>query len=225
MVRVYSLDIGDLTFEKFVQDFKNTVHPGVINKATRYKNDRDKLRSLSAAVLLRHALKHDFDLLHPAPFPCTRKGKPYYSVDGHEFNTTHGKDRVVVATADSPVGVDVEHKRKNRMKVAERFFSPRELEKIKHAKDKDACFTTFWCIKESFLKYTGDGLTSPLNSFTVTNNDSEYKIMQNNTENNQIKIRYHRDEQDYFYAVCHAASEKFSNIYITSYSELLESLK
>ena len=222
MVRVYSLDIGGLTFNELLQDFKHTVHPGIINKAKRFKNDRDKLRSLSAAVLLRYALKKDFDLLHPAPFPCTPKGKPYYSVDGHEFNTTHGKDRVVVATAETPVGVDVEPKRKNRIKVAERFFSPQELEKIKQSHDKDACFTTFWCIKESFLKYTGDGLTSPLNSFTVKNNDSEYKIMQGNMENNQVKIRYQRDEEDYFYAVCHAASEKFSSIYQTSYNKLLE---
>ena len=225
MVRVYSFDIGDLSFEGVLEDFKDAVHPDLITKARQYKNPGDRLRSLTSALLLRWALIRDFDLRHPHPFPCSENGKPYHTSDGHEFNISHGRNRVVVATADTPVGVDVEYKRTNRLKVAERFFSPHELEMIQKSHDKDTTFTMFWCIKESFLKYTGTGLTSPLNSFTVAQYNSHYTIMENGRENQNVTLQYHHDNEDYFYAICHKASEQFSNMYPVIYDELFEIVK
>lgn len=225
MVRVYSLDIGNLTFEKLLKDFENTVHPEVIEKASLYKQPGDKLRSFSSALLLRWALKNNFNLEHPGLFPCSENGKPYHMKNGHEFNISHSRNRVTVATSDFPIGIDVEYLRKNKFKVAEHFFSPYEIKKIENAADKDSCFTTYWCIKESFLKYTGKGLTSPLNSFTVLENQDHFKIKENNKENKEVSIRYLHDEQDYFYAVCHNASEEFSTIESITYNELFELIK
>lgn len=225
MVRVYSFDIGNLSFEGVLKDFKDAVHPDLIAKARQYKHPGDQHRSLTSALLLRWALIHDFDLYHPYPFPCSENGKPYHTSDGHEFNISHAKNRVVVATSDTPVGIDVEYKRTNRFKVAERFFSPYELEMIRKSHDKDACFTMFWCIKEAFLKYTGTGLTAPLQSFTVIKNNSHFKIMENGRDNKNVRIQYYQDKEDYFYAVCHDVTERFSDIYNVTYDEFFEIVK
>ena len=63
------------------------------------------------------------------------------------------------------------------MEVARRFFHPAEIQCLQNlAGDaQDELFFRYWSVKESFLKYTGSGLSSPLSGFEVRFDDHRPK--------------------------------------------------
>lgn len=137
-----------------------------------YRSERVKLFRLTGEALVRYVLNKYW---HIAPFSYRilrqEKGKPYLEgVSDLFFNISHSGDYLVCAFSDRVVGIDIEKRQKARMEVASRFFHPLEIEQLKSVsvERKDRLFYDFWSVKESFLKYTGTGLTRPLNSFQVT---------------------------------------------------------
>lgn len=66
------------------------------------------------------------------------------------------------------MGVDVERIRSADLKIARRFFTDNEYRYItKTGSDIDIRFFEIWTKKEAFIKYIGKGLSIPLNSFDV----------------------------------------------------------
>jgi len=70
------------------------------------------------------------------------------------------------------IGVDLERIRRQpaEEQIAERFFSPREVEAL-HALPvsmREDAFFTCWTRKEAYVKATGDGLSLPLDQFEVS---------------------------------------------------------
>jgi phosphopantetheine--protein transferase-like protein len=92
--------------------------------------------------------------------------------DRLKFNLSHsaGLALVAIATA-SKVGVDLEHIREqsDSADIARRFFSAAEVDYLMalpshlHAESFFSC----WTKKEAYVKACGEGLTMPLNSFSV----------------------------------------------------------
>jgi 4'-phosphopantetheinyl transferase len=70
------------------------------------------------------------------------------------FNISHSANYVACAIADSPVGIDIEGRRKVNSAVAKRYFTDEEIESIHSDED----FFKIWTFKEALGKYTGDGL-------------------------------------------------------------------
>lgn len=111
----------------------------------------------------------------PPPFALTIcrhiKGKPY-SPDGRFFfNWAHSGDWVLCGVGPDALGVDVERPRrgKSRRAVAARFFRPEEcqaLEAVPEEKREDL-FLRYWTMKESYLKYTGAGLSGGMKNVDV----------------------------------------------------------
>ncbi len=95
-----------------------------------------------------------------------------------EFSVSHSADLALIAiTMGRRVGVDVEqHDAKVRiLKLAQRFFSPREAAELASLPEIDqlAGFYRGWTSKEAYLKATGFGLSFPLGKFTVALNPRE----------------------------------------------------
>lgn len=101
-------------------------------------------------------------VLQAKDFVIIRDGneKPYQAtVPGLYFNCSHSGDMVACAVADVEVGVDIQEIVENP-KVKERIFCPQELK-------GDFCFTEIWTKKESYIKYTGEGLRRDMASLYV----------------------------------------------------------
>ena len=130
-----------------------------------------------------HALKQSFGQAWPELFSrgdilrYAETGKPYVGVgSGMYVSISHSHGLCAAAVSDSEVGVDIEYIDPNRPterlnRLAERFFSADELAYIKAGADAvDAVlperFFEVWCAKESYVKYTGDGL-SGLGGFSI----------------------------------------------------------
>lgn len=106
----------------------------------------------------------DEDGGRPIKVSREQSGKPILPEhpDFH-FNYSHTKDTILIAvTKIGPIGVDLERSdRKVQWRpIAERFYSPEEAKALESMNDRLARheFLKKWCIKESAVKATGDGL-------------------------------------------------------------------
>ena len=85
-----------------------------------------------------------------------REGKPYVKDCSYHFNLSHSGDYLLLAVGDTPVGADIEKITKIRPKTVEKYFSQSEQERVKKNGSKD--FFEIWTKKESYVKYTGEGM-------------------------------------------------------------------
>jgi 4'-phosphopantetheinyl transferase len=89
-----------------------------------------------------------------------------------QFNLSHSNGLALIAVSTiQPVGVDVERIKHltNHLKLAERHFSPDEIDVLKQ-KDRSvssAAFIQLWAGKEAFIKARGNGMSLPLNQFSL----------------------------------------------------------
>ena len=88
------------------------------------------------------------------------QGKPWFPAAPElHFSISHSGRRWVCAFADAPVGLDLQaHRPCRALALARRFFAPEEAEWLRSR--GEAAFFDLWCAKESWLKYTGRGLSA-----------------------------------------------------------------
>lgn len=133
-------------------------------------------RFMASRVLLRRLLSAYLGVEpQEIEFSYGSSGKPFLvptpaGLPLH-FNLSHSGDRVVIAIARTPVGIDLETPRRlgDFESMARRFFSPREvrvLARIPASERLDAFFAC-WTRKEAYLKLTGRGIAKGLNTVEV----------------------------------------------------------
>jgi 4'-phosphopantetheinyl transferase len=146
-------------------------------EALRQPADRD--RFTTGAVLLRLAVAARTGLA-PAAVPvrrdCPRCGRPHGrpTIDGYDVHVSisHSGERVAVALADVPLGVDVELVRPIGIDdLVTQTLGPGE-----RAEDIPAFFR-YWVRKESAVKATGDGLQVPLGKVRVSRPDEPARLL------------------------------------------------
>jgi 4'-phosphopantetheinyl transferase len=160
VIRVVCVDISSAD-ESIYQSLYEKASPQRKCRADRYPRQGDKLRCVTAEALLREKLGVTEEKI--ARSEC---GKPYLK-DRPEvhFNLSHSGRYVVLAWGDTPVGVDVQqHNAADPRSLGKRFFTDDEL---RYAQGDTGRFYEIWTKKESFLKYTGKGLSMGLRSFSV----------------------------------------------------------
>jgi 4'-phosphopantetheinyl transferase len=159
-------------------NFRPLLNTAECARADRYRFDRDRNRFTTTRGVLRTLLerytgvnktklefifsKHDKPALDPNT--CDQR---------IEFNVSHSGSLALIGfTPDHPIGVDVEQTERpvTQDKIAERFFSPDEVARLRQLPeaDRNEAFFRCWTRKEAFIKAHGDGLSLPLDSFSVT---------------------------------------------------------
>ena len=149
-VRLTLLDIRTFNAEKILRGLPEDLR----KKALRYRKEDDRLRSIgSSFLLLRSANGREIHY--------STEGKPFVE-GGNHFNISHSGDYVVLAEADSPVGVDVE--RVADIGIDDDLRNAALTEKEKSwVKDSLLRFYVVWTRKESLIKCEGRGFTSEPN--------------------------------------------------------------
>ena len=56
----------------------------------------------------------------------------------------------------------------SRLKIADRFYHPRERVYVKESQDSCRAFCEIWTRKEAVLKMTGEGISTDLTAFDTT---------------------------------------------------------
>jgi 4'-phosphopantetheinyl transferase len=142
----------------------------------------DQLLSLCAEVLVRFLACSKYDTKNrDLSFAANGYGKPYlqHHPDFH-FNISHTRSAVAVASSDGEIGVDIERISAANIKISEQFFAPAERDFVLQSADKDRAFYQIWTIKEAYIKQLGKGLSVPLTSFNVL--DDEIRILTQTVE-------------------------------------------
>jgi 4'-phosphopantetheinyl transferase len=148
-------------------------------QSERFRFDRERRRYLVSHVAVRHILSRYLDA-EPADlrFVQEAQGKPILDPGHHperlHFNLTHGGELALLAvTGAGPVGVDVEPVRHldDALSVARHFFAADEaaaFRSVHGTPAEDESFFRCWTRKEAFIKAIGEGLSFPLDAFTVS---------------------------------------------------------
>lgn len=141
-------------------------------EALACSHPRVRLTKWLGEAMVRRLLR-DLRGLEPSAYRILRgpHGKPYVQADIPVFfNLSHSGDYVVCAIGDEEVGIDIERRGKVRMGVARRFFHPEEVGALEAAplERRTELFFDYWAVKESYLKYTGEGLAASLSACKVS---------------------------------------------------------
>ena len=142
-------------------------------KTQRLRFADDRALSLGAEALLRYALRQA-GYTGPLTFTYGPQGKPRLPEGAPQFSLSHAGDYVLCALGPCEVGCDIEKIGPADLALARRFFCPEEAAAIAGGPTPQAqsvLFYRYWTLKESFLKVTGQGLSLPLDAFSVTLGD------------------------------------------------------
>ncbi len=151
-----------------------------IERADRFHFDRHRRRFIVRRGVLR-LLMAGYLGRRPEElrFEEGEKGKPFVAqetaVAGERlhFNLSDSKDLAVYAvTRGAELGVDVEILRPmpDAQGIAEHFFSVEERDRLRRVppERKARAFFNCWTRKEAYIKAIGEGLSEPLDRFSVT---------------------------------------------------------
>ena len=148
-----------------------------LSRADRFHFAKDRNHFIAARGLLRTLLSvYLGSNSHELRFSYAEKGKPSLvetQQSAINFNLAHSHGMAIYAFAhDREVGVDLEYIREGLAgeKIAERFFSRREIEMLKSvpAELRKKAFFNCWTRKEAYIKARGEGLSMPLDEFDVS---------------------------------------------------------
>jgi 4'-phosphopantetheinyl transferase len=149
-------------------------------RANRYRFDDDRRRSIIARAATRRLLGHYLEA-DPRALVIVEEehGKPVLLNREIEFNASHSGDLVALAFAnDTPVGIDVERRRKlhDCLALSRRYFSAEEDDIVRSAADADDAFFAIWTAKEAIVKASGKGIRADdLHTFTVPFRDQRLR--------------------------------------------------
>lgn len=175
-VHVWLADLGESAPR--AESLSSLLSPDELRRAERFhfKRHRDAFavaRGMLRKILASYTGAHPRDL----NFAYSPHGKPSLSgVPGGcdiRFNLSHSHGLAFYAVArDREVGVDLEYCRAGVAftEIAERFFSPREVEAFRRLPEhlRREAFFKCWTRKEAFVKAVGEGLSFPLDAFDVS---------------------------------------------------------
>ena len=146
--------------------FENDI---VIYEATREGSEsatesRRLLLTCAKAYAENRKLVPPADVVKKEPY-----GKPFFRDQPQiRFSISHSGKYWMCAFAQEQVGFDIqEYSHREYLPIATRFFHPDELDAVK--KEGIRTFYEIWSAKESYIKYTGKGLSEPLKDFSVIN--------------------------------------------------------
>ncbi|WP_175396940.1 4'-phosphopantetheinyl transferase family protein [Paenibacillus xylanilyticus] len=172
MITIQILRIPAEISKQYWDTFLSLVSDERRQQASRFIHQADGYRSVLGEVLARVTLGK-LTGRRPDELSFTRNayGKPSLtSYPDLPFNLSHSGDWVAMISGGSnSLGVDVEKIAPIDMKIAERFFSPRESRHLaaEPAEQQMETFYRLWTLKESYIKAVGMGLSMPLDSFSM----------------------------------------------------------
>ena len=171
---------------------------------SRLRRQESRLESLVAGLMLRTLL-----LENSLPLEALSVSE--------KVNLSHSNGYVVCAFGSVPCGIDIQKEKEDRSNIARIFFTESEYALVQ--KYGVSMFTRIWALKESYVKYKGEGLSLPLKSFQVY--PGSYDILSDGSEWSRlstcISTIYSTDRtcqarefafNDYRIAVCSALATK-----------------
>lgn len=159
------------------QQCRCLLSPDELERADRFYFEKDRRHFTLARAAMREILGRYLGLTaRDLCFSYGPKGKPELAgrleETGIRFNLSHSSGLALLAvTQGLTVGVDIEWIKHDfaTNDIAEKFFSATEVHALRSlpAGQQTEAFFSCWTRKEAYIKALGEGLSVPLESFTV----------------------------------------------------------
>ena len=157
-------------------------------RAGKYRFTQDQYVFITARAVLRilsgHYLQKDPTHIR---FKYGAYGKPYFQDENSLlFNVSHSGSKAIIGFGKhTEIGVDIEKIKDDFdvLDIADKFFSQSETKSLTEItkEEQNRAFFRCWTRKESFIKAKGDGLSLPLDSFSVTlDDDIKVRLIETN---------------------------------------------
>ena len=141
------------------------------DKVLAIKSKNDKYLSLLAGKLLCGGLRALGLSDYIDKVEVDEYGKPYIPGNPIYFSISHSGSKAMVVFSDSTVGCDIQLMKKDALSLADNFFTEEEQKAINESDNKVEAFYKLWTLKECFMKASGKGLTLPLKTIDVKNEE------------------------------------------------------
>ncbi len=208
-MEIYALNINK--FNNIIQynhllSFVDPYKQSIIRK---YRKKEDAYRNLFVELTIRHVLISKFNFKNSDIVFLTNKyGKPFLSKKSNlHFNLSHSGVWIICVINNSPVGIDIEEiKLIDFHNISKHFYSNEEHFDLLSKTDDSIrlhYFYDLWTLKESYVKYIGEGLNYSLNKFTIkflNNNIIKIKIKNNYIDS--VFFKQYPIDKKYKMAVC-----------------------
>ena len=149
-----------------------------VNRAQRFYFSRDRDSFVVVRGFLRVFLGTYLQISpQEIKFQYSARGKPLLVSNqtnaALNFNLSHSHELALLTfTYNQAIGIDLEYIRPEivREQIAERFFSVQETATLRELPEslQPAAFYDCWTRKEAFVKATGEGLSRPLDQFSMS---------------------------------------------------------
>lgn len=188
-------------------------------KVRKLKNEQERLRSIYAGLLLRHAfLEHGYEekLWRQVKICNEAYGKPYIAdIEGFYYSISHSGDWVICAADDTEIGADIQKIGNLKLSIAKRFYSKGEYDRLlSYEPDEDMQTTELyrlWAVKESCVKYTGRGIGAGISRYAA--NESYTRVTDIQTEADFL-IKLYEQIPGYIVCICSCCGSFPENITI-----------
>lgn len=179
-VHVHYLVSDEITDPRLLSAYETLLAPDERERRDRYRFDHSKREYLLTRALVRTTLSRYAPVAPRAwtfdknQWGCPSIADPAYA--NLRFNLSNTQGLIACAVVDGrDVGVDVEDtsRKTETVGIADRFFSPREVEALRALPEEaqQARFFAYWTLKEAYIKARGMGLAIPLDQFSFLLDD------------------------------------------------------
>ena len=159
MMRLWVADMRTVPLSEDYERVLSVLPAEDADKARRFVNRDDAVRSAVGALMLARMAAHALGSVAEPAIARTECGKPY--VVGHpevQLSLAHSGQVIACASANEPVGVDVEEVRPIDFADFDSWLTERERRSIADAADPVREFYRIWTAREAFAKRDGRGL-------------------------------------------------------------------
>ena len=93
-------------------------------------------------------------------------GKPYFKDNTRFpfFNISHSGDYAVCAVATCEIGIDIQKIQSYSPRLLRRILTKQELLQLEQSEETESFFCRLWSQKESYVKWSGQGITRELDT-------------------------------------------------------------
>lgn len=206
MVKTYIANIQKLPDPKENYKILENIWQERKEKILSYKFENGRKESLGSALMLQKVLFQNN--LTPQNIKYGQNGKP--EIEGLHFNISHAENFVICSVSENPVGCDIEKIRSIKSGFEKRFFTQNEVSYLDKfsGEEKLKQFFRLWTMKESYMKFTGEGMKLALNRFEFNIEDS-VKVFRDGILQNCFIKEY--EILDYCISICSEINDFASN--------------
>ncbi len=138
-----------------------------VASASRFQNDRRRREHLAWRRIVRNKLGRNVIIEY------NEVGAPVVNTPNTYISVAHGGERVAVAIADEPVGVDIEALDRNFDHIKERYMTPQEVA----LSDNDNWPAIVWTAKEAIYKLYGKREVDLTKDIRITSFDASEMLL------------------------------------------------